>query len=149
VWWKTFLDRLVKGSTKNVLPDYQEKQKLLYKGNISHDELISYGDRYRKANRFFDALEFYQKAKHGPGLREIMAESISLGDAMLYEQAAKALGAAPSTEEWNRIGRRAFALKKYLFARYAFEKGGDGNMLDKINKIVAGGNVQKSDDHKA
>jgi len=40
-------------------------------------------------------------------------------------------------------------LKKYLFARYAFEKGGDGNMLDKINKIVAGGNVQKSDDHKA
>jgi len=75
VWWKTFLDRLVKGSTKNILPDYQEKQKLLYKGNISHDELISYGDRYRKANRFFDALEFYQKAKHGPGLREIMAES--------------------------------------------------------------------------
>jgi hypothetical protein len=142
VWWKYFLDRVVKCSTKNILPDYQEKQKLLYKGNISHDVLISYGDRYRKASRFFDALEFYKKAIHGPGLREIIAESISLGDAMLYEQAAKALGTAPSAEEWNRIGRRAFALKKYLFARYAFEKGGDESMLEKIKKIVAGGNVQ-------
>jgi len=131
------------------LPDYREKQKLIYIDNSPKEVLITYGDLCRSANRIFDALEFYQKAKHGPGLREIMAESISLGDAMLYEQAAKALGAAPSTEEWNRIGRRAFALKKYLFARYAFEKGGDGNMMDKINKIVAGGNVQKSDDHKA
>jgi hypothetical protein len=71
-----------------------------------------------------------------------MAAAASSGDAMLLEPAAQALGTAPSAEEWNRLGRRAFALKKYLFARYAFEKGGDGNMLEKINKIVAGGNVQ-------
>ncbi|MDI6615212.1 MAG: hypothetical protein QME27_00750 [Syntrophaceae bacterium] len=71
-----------------------------------------------------------------------MAESISLGDAMLYEQAAKALGTVPSAEEWNRLGRRALALKKYLFARHAFEKGGDGAMLEETMKIVAGGNGQ-------
>ena len=148
MWWKNFLDRLVKGSTKNILPDYQEKQKLLYKGNISHDVLISYGDRYRKASRFFEALEFYQKAKHGPGLREIMAAAISSGDAMLLEQAAKALGAPPSQEEWNRLGRRALSLKKYLFARHAFEKGGDGAMLEEIRKIMAGGN-NGTDGHNA
>lgn len=148
MWWKTFLDRLVKGSTKNILPDYQEKQKLLYKGNISHDELISYGDRYRKANRFFDALEFYQKAKHKPGLREIVAAAISSGDAMLIEQAAKALGTSPTVEEWDRLGRRAMALKKHLFARYAFEKSGDQSMLAEIRKIVEGGN-SRPDDHNA
>lgn len=134
---------------KPQLPDYRKKQKLIHIEHSPKEVLIAYGDRCRRADRLFDALEFYQKAKHGPGLREIMAAAISSGDAMLLEQAAKALGAPTSEEEWNRLGRRAVALKKYLFARYAFEKGGDGNMLDKINKIVAGGNVQKSDDHKA
>ena len=124
------------------LPDYREKQKLIHIDHSPKEVLIAYGDRCRRADRLFDALEFYQKAKHGPGLREIMAAAISSGDAMLLEQAAKALGTAPSAEEWNRLGRRALALKKYLFARHAFEKGGDGAMLEETMKIATGGNGQ-------
>ncbi len=130
------------------LPDYRERQKLIHIDNSPKEVLIAYGDRCRHANRLFDALEFYQKAKYGPGLREIMATAISSGDAMLLEQAAKALGAPPYEEEWNRLGRRALALKKYLFARYAFEKGGDGAMMEEVRKIVAGGN-HRTDDHNA
>ena len=77
-----------------------------------------------------------------------MAAAIASGDAMLLEQAAKALGAPPSDDEWRRLGRRALSLKKYLFARHAFEKGRDGVMVEEINKIVAGGNG-RSDDHNA
>jgi hypothetical protein len=77
-----------------------------------------------------------------------MAAAISSGDAMLLEQAAKALGVPPSEEEWKRLGRRALALKKYLFARHAVEKGGDGAMLEKISKIVAGGN-HRTQNHNA
>ena len=130
------------------LPDYRERQKLLHIEQTPKEVLIAYGDRSRRADRLFDALEFYQKAKHGPGLREIMATAISSGDAMLLEQAAKALGAPPSRDEWNRLGRRALSLKKYLFARHAFEKGGDGAMLEEIRKIVAGGN-DGTDGHNA
>ena len=130
------------------LPDYREKQKLIHIEQTPKEVLIAYGDRCRRADRLFDALEFYQKAKHGPGLREIMAASIASGDAMLLEQAAKALGAPPSQEEWNRLGRRALSLKKYLFARHAFEKGGDGAMLEEIRKIMAGGN-NGTDGHNA
>ena len=108
------------------LPDYRERQKLIHIEQTPQEVLVAYGDRCRRADRLFDALEFYQKAKHGPGLREIVAAAIASGDAMLMEQAAKALGAPPSVEDWNRLGRRALALKKYLFARHAFEKGGDG-----------------------
>jgi hypothetical protein len=71
-----------------------------------------------------------------------MAAAISSGDVMLFEQAAKTLVSAPSAEEWNRVGRRSLDLKKYLFARYAFEKSDDGSMLEEIKKIVAGGNVK-------
>jgi hypothetical protein len=131
---------------KAVLPDYREKQKLIYIDHSPKEVLIAYGDRCRNADRLFDALEFYQKAKHEPGLREIMATAISSGDAMLLEQTAKALGTPPSDEEWNRLGRRAFDLKKYLFARHAFEKCGDGAMLEMTKKIVAGGDG-RSDDH--
>ena len=127
------------------LPDYRERQKLIHIEPNPKEALVAYGDRCRRADRLFDALEFYQKAKHGPGLREIVAAAIASGDAMLLEQAAKALGAPPSVEEWNRLGRRALALKKYLFARHAFEKGGDGAMLEEIRKIVAGGNGRPDD----
>ena len=127
------------------LPDYRERQKLIHIEQTPKEVLVAYGDRCRRADRLFDALEFYQKAKHGPGLREIVAAAVSSGDAMLMEQAAKALGAPPSVEDWNRLGRRALALKKYLFARHAFEKGGDGAMLEEIRKIVAGGNGSPDD----
>ncbi len=133
---------------KAELPDYREKQKLIHIDQSPKEVLIAYGDRCRRADRLFDALEFYQKAKHGPGLREIMAAAISSGDAMLLEQAAKALGVPLSDDEWNRLGRRALSLKKYLFARHAFERGRDGAMLEEIKKIVAGGN-HRPNDHNA
>lgn len=125
---------------KNELLNYREKQKILYIEQRSDDELIAYGDMCRKANRIFDALEFYQKAKHRTGLEEIMGMAVSTGDTMLFAQTARDLGREPSGEEWNRLGRQTFALKKYTFARYAFEKGGNGAMLGEIKKITAEGN---------
>lgn len=127
---------------KNELPDYREKQRVLYTDGSADDELIAYGDRCRKVNRIFDALEFYQKAKHRTGLEEIMGMAISTGDAMLFEQTARAFGREPNREEWNRLGHQAFVLKKYTFARYAFEKGGDSAMLEEIRKINAEGNTK-------
>ncbi len=121
---------------KNELPDYGEKQKILYVDKSSPEVLIAYGERCRNANRIFDALEFYQKAKYRPGLEEIMEAAVSAGDAMLFEQTAKALGRTLSPEEWNRVGRQAFELKKYLFARHAFEKSIDKAMLEEIKKIT-------------
>ena len=126
---------------KRVLPDYREKQKILNIDQNSREALIAYGQKFSNANRLFDALEFYRKAKHRPGLEEIMEVAISFGDSMLFEQSAKALGRAPSAEEWNRVGRRAFDLKKYLFARYAFERGHNDAMLEEIRKVAAGGDV--------
>jgi len=124
---------------KKQLPDYREKQKVLYIDTRSADELIAYGDGYLAANRIFDALEFYAKAKHQPGLEKIRETAISTGDAMLFEQAAKALRREHAREEWNRLGRQAITLKKYAFARYAFEQIGDTAMLQEIGNIAAEG----------
>jgi hypothetical protein len=122
---------------KNPLPDYQEKQKILYIDRRSTEGLIGYGDRSLEANLIFDALEFYQKAKHRPGLEKILEMAMSTGDAMLFEQAAKALRREYSAEEWDRLGQRAFGLKKFTFARHAFEQVGDSAMLEEIRNIPA------------
>ncbi len=124
---------------QNQLPDYREKQKILYIDRRSAEELIAYGDRSLEANRIFDALEFYQKAKHQPGLERMVETAISIGDAMLFEQAAKALHREHPGEEWNRLGHSAFALKKYTFARHAFEQVGDTAKVEEIGKIIAEG----------
>jgi len=124
---------------KNELPDYREKQKILYIDRRSAEELIAYGDRSLEANRIFDALEFYQKAKHQPALEKILETAVSTGDAMLFEQAAKALRRDYPGEGWNRLGQRAFALKKYTFAHQAFGQVGDNAKLEEIGKITAEG----------
>jgi hypothetical protein len=124
---------------KNQLPDYQEKQKILYIDTRSADELIAYGDGCFAADRIFDALEFYSRAKHQSGLEKIRETAILNGDAMLFEQAAKALRREQVREEWGQLGRQALALKKYSFARYAFEQIGDTAMLGEIENIAAEG----------
>jgi hypothetical protein len=124
---------------KNQLRDYREKQKILYIDARSADELIAHGDGCLEENRIFDALEFYQKAKHQPGLEKILEMGISTGDAMLFEQTAKALRREHIREEWNRLGRQALTLKKFTFGRYAFEQSGDTAMLEEIGNITAGG----------
>jgi len=130
---------------KNQLPDYREKQKILYIDARSADELTAYGDRYLAANRIFDALEFYQKAKHRPGLEKMRETAIATGDVMLFEQAAKALHGEDTTEEWPRIGRQALALGKHAFARHAFERTGDNAMLEEIKRITAEGTSRLND----
>lgn len=119
------------------LPDYREKQKILYSEGCADEVMIACGDRFRKENRTFDALEFYKKAKHRQGLEEIMEAAASFGDAMIFEQTAWALGREPTGEEWSRLGHQAFSLKKYSFARYAFEKCYDSFMLEDITRIQA------------
>jgi hypothetical protein len=72
-------------------------------------------------------------------LEKILQTAISTGDAMLFEQTVKALRRERPAEGWNRLGDRAFALKKYTFARHAFEQVGDNAKLEEIGKITAEG----------
>ena len=120
----------------NLLPDYRKKQLLLYTEHKSVGELIAYGDGYLEAGRIADALEFYQKANHTAGLEAIRDRSQRMGDVMLFMQASKVLGQAPSPEDWLAVGQAAWKVKKYSFALLAFEKGGHDKLLQETEEIV-------------
>ncbi len=127
------------------LPDYKEKQKILYINSTPARTLTSMGERYLEENRISDAIEFFQKAAHREGLEKILAMAVESGDVMDFQQVLKALGREADKEEWKRIGERAEALKKYTFALQAFEKSGNEQETARLQeKISAEGTSRES-----
>lgn len=128
------------------LPDYREKQKILYIDKKPAKVLIDYGDQFFKRGQIADALEFYQRASYEQGLEKIKTLSEGQGDAMIFQQAMKALNRKISPEEWDRIGNSALDNRKFLFARHAFTISGNEAMRDKIQRLIADENMDSSHD---
>jgi tetratricopeptide (TPR) repeat protein len=122
------------GSRK--LPDYNLKQKILYIDNTSPEVLQNYGNMFLEEGSLSDALDFYEKAKHHEGMQKIRAIAYDTGDVMLFQRAAKALNLELNKTDWESIGQKAVALKKYSFAQHAFEKSGNQETLNSLKKIM-------------
>jgi tetratricopeptide (TPR) repeat protein len=110
---------------KTELPDYKKKQRLLYVDKTPAKTLSDFGNRYMEEGRLHDAWEFYQRAGDREAMARIAALAEESGDVMLFQQAHKALGSSLSPGDWNHVGEKAFSLKKFAFASYAFERAGN------------------------
>jgi hypothetical protein len=118
------------------LPNYQEKEHILYIKHHSEKDLIAYGDAFLEEGKISDAIDFYQKANYVQGLETIKGMAELSGDVMLLQQVLKPLRQTIPEETWNAIGQRALEFKKYLFALYAFEKGNNDPMAGRIKEII-------------
>jgi DNA-directed RNA polymerase beta' subunit len=119
------------------LPDYKQKQKILYVDSTPASTLTSFGERYLKEDRISDAIEFFQKASYREGLEKILGMAVESGDVMDFQQILKALGREATDEEWNHIGQRALALKKYAFAFQAFERSKNEKEIEHLKKTIS------------
>jgi tetratricopeptide (TPR) repeat protein len=119
------------------LPDYKEKQKILYVDATPAKTLISLGERYLNEDRVSDAIEFFQKAGYREGLEKILAMAVENGDVMDFQQVLKALGRDAADSDWERIGQRALALQKYTFALQAFERNRNENEIERVKKMIS------------
>jgi len=118
------------------LPNYQEKQHILYIKHHSEKDLIAYGDAFLVEGKISDAIDFYQKANYVQGLEKIKGMAELSGDVMLLQQVLKPLRQTIPEETWNAIGQRALEFKKHLFALYAFEKGNNDTIAGRIKEII-------------
>ena len=118
------------------LPDYQLKQKILYIDRTSPEILKNYGDLFFAEGNVSDALDFYQKANHIEGIKKIKDAALESGDVMLFGRAAKTLNEELKSADWEKIGRIALNLKKYLFARHALEKANNEELLNSLKQIL-------------
>jgi hypothetical protein len=118
------------------LPNYQEKQHILYIKHLSEKDLIAYGDAFLEEGKISDAIDFYQKANYVQGLEKIKGIAEQSGDVMLLQQVLKPLRQTIAERTWNEIGERALEQKKYTFALYAFEKANNDTMAGRVKEII-------------
>lgn len=118
------------------LPDYQLKQKILYIDRTSPEILKNYGNLFFAEGNVSDALDFYQKANYIEGIQKIKDAALESGDVMLFGRAAKTLNEELKPADWEKIGRIALNLKKYLFARHALEKANNEELLNSLKQIL-------------
>ncbi|OGL38764.1 MAG: hypothetical protein A2149_07620 [Candidatus Schekmanbacteria bacterium RBG_16_38_11] len=127
------------------LPDYKEKQRLIYSAQTPEEILINYGDSFFSAERYDDAIDFYEKANYKRGLQKIGDLAIEEGDLFLYKRVYRFLGEKQiSYEIANKIGSKALELEKYSFAKKAFEIAGNQEMLNKLTLDVEGEGLGKA-----
>jgi tetratricopeptide (TPR) repeat protein len=118
------------------LPDYREKQRILYINKRFDKDLIALGDRYLEAGRLSDAADFYQKANYLSGLGKIKEMAEAAGDIMIYHHVLKAIKQNVADDDWSRIGQRALEVKKYTFALHAFNKSNNSDKIDQVRKMM-------------
>lgn len=118
------------------LPDYREKQRILYIDKRFDKDLIALGDHYLEAGRISDAADFYQKANYLAGLEKIKEMAEAAGDIMTYQHVLKATKQNAADDDWNRIGQRALELKKYTFALHAFKKSNNSAKMEQIRNMM-------------
>jgi len=127
------------------LPNYKEKQKLIYLSPTPTESLIKYGDMFFDGGRYDDAIDFYEKANYKTGLQKIANLAIEEGDLFLYKRVYRLLGEEQiSSEIANRIGIKALDSGKYSFAKKAFEIAGNQEMLKKLATNVGGEGFDKT-----
>lgn len=118
------------------LPDYRQKQKILYIDRHDDKDLAAYGDSYLEAGQISDATDFYQKANHIPGLERIKEMAYAAGDVMAFQHVLKALKQNASDDQWNSVGQRALELKKFTFALHAFQKSKNTIKIEEMKNMI-------------
>jgi tetratricopeptide (TPR) repeat protein len=124
------------------LPDYKEKQRILYLDRTQPAALSALGDRYLAAGRIADAVECFGRGNDADKLRAVLTRAEEEGDVQFFLQAVKALGREATQEEWNRLGEQAHRRGRLTFARHAFEKSGNTEGLRQVHeagKVTADG----------
>jgi hypothetical protein len=80
------------------LPDYKEKQRVLYLVKTAPAALSALGDRYLAAGRIADAIECFGLGNDTDKLRTILALAEEEGDVQFFLQVLKALNREATRE---------------------------------------------------
>lgn len=101
------------------LPDWRQKQQVLYEGKATRDQRLEIARRLLEREMESEAVDYLEMERDEDLLRKILERAADRGDAFLYRRAAAALGWTPAAADWERVAARAEALGKGSFARMA------------------------------
>ncbi len=115
------------------LPNVKQKQKLLFAKDTSEQILIDHGHKFLSAGWYNDAIDFFERASHAEGLRQIRQTAQDEGDAFLFTRCIRVEGVEVTDDEWHRLADRALELGKLQFAREGYRMAGDRKAMAKVD----------------
>jgi len=101
------------------------KRKLLHDKSSTPDKLIGAGEAFLEAGRYYDAVDFFEKADARDRLAEMVEAAITEGDTALLLRVKKLLGEEPEPEELRRAALKATESGRSTMALVAYKRLGD------------------------
>ncbi len=116
------------------LPDYREKQRLLYGDKVQPELVRKTAKNLLAAGALNDAAEFFHRVEDSKALEAIAEQALEEGDLFLFDKVYRQLGRQPTPELYDRLGQRALATGKLQFAAQAFTKAGNDAMVKQVQQ---------------
>ncbi len=102
-----------------MLRKYLEKRDILWNDKIPKETLSKHGRKFLEAERYSDALDFFERAMDEDGIRRIKDLAIKEGDAFLLGRIARMKPEWVSDDDWRATEKAAEAAGKPSFAEQA------------------------------
>jgi len=118
------------------LPEFRLKRKILFGPKVAPEKLRELGERFMKAERYDDALEFTDRAGADDLTRQVAEEAMLRGDTPLYMRAKKVLGEQITESEWDRLARGAEKGGHYSSALLAYSQAGRTEEADRVRRLM-------------
>ncbi|MCX7804507.1 MAG: hypothetical protein N3A38_04875 [Planctomycetota bacterium] len=102
-----------------MLRKYLEKRDVLWSEKTPRETLSRHGREFFEAERYSDALDFFERAMDEEGIRRIREVALKEGDAFLLGRIARLKPEWVSDGDWRTVEKAAEAAGKPSFAEQA------------------------------
>jgi hypothetical protein len=119
---------------KRDLPGFAEKRKILFGAKTTPEKLRETGEQFLEAERYDDALEFFQRCDAADLARQVADRAMSAGNVPLYMRAKRVLGEPVEDGEWKGLAAAAEGQGRLSMAYVAQLKAGNGSEAERLKQ---------------
>jgi len=118
------------------IPDSVKKRDILYGDDTDPAELSDLGRQYLAEERFWEAVEFFDRAKDDTGIADVKTAGIELADSYLLRRLEKMEIGDVTEADWLSLAENGLAAEKVRDAIEGFERGGQTDRAEDLRATL-------------
>ena len=119
------------------LPTFFAKRELLFNDDVPAATVNEVGQRFVAAERYNEALDFFEKSRNMEEVAKVAAIAFDNGDTAVWLRCKRMLGEEPDEGALQGLAERAEAQKKYMFAIEAWRRIGNEEQIERLRAALA------------
>jgi hypothetical protein len=121
---------------KRDLPGFIEKRKILFGAKTSPQKMREAGEQFMDAERYDDALEFFERCDARDLARTVADRAMSAGNVPLYMRAKRVMEEPIEDAEWARLADAAEQQGRPSMALVAHLKAGNESEAERLRRLL-------------